>query len=107
MNERNFGDRANVQQIAEFILHGVELAEEPDPDSYEVRQHKNDREFIKSLHDYRRRIVEVDWSKVQGEQCIALDEEMYSDAGVLEYYQKAINLAFEMGLIAGMKIRSK
>lgn len=107
MNERNFWDRANIQQIAEFILYGVELAEKPDPDSYETRQHKNSREFVRSLHDYRRRIMEADWSGVQGEQCIALDEEMYSDAGVLEYYQKAVNLSFEMGLIAGMKIRSK
>lgn len=107
MNEQNFWDRANIQQITEFILHGVELAEAPDPDSYENRQHKNDREFIKSLHDYRRRIIEKDWSKIQGEQCIALDEDMYSEGGVLEYYQKAINLSFEMGLIAGMQIKSK
>ena len=88
--DKEMWKRASIQQIAEFILHGVEVVE-IDKRGCEERMEENSQMFVKSLHEYRKKILENKWDGLTEEESTHL-------------YQDAINVAFEMGLIAGMKI---
>lgn len=104
--ENGFWERVSIQQVTEFFLHNTELVE-ADPGTYPERQAKNDKDFIRSLHEYRKRILEADWKGLTGDALIGQDEDIYTDCNVTHYYQDAINLAFEMGLIAGHKLKTE
>lgn len=104
--DKNFWERVNVQDITEFLLHGVERVE-IDPSTYPERQSKNDSDFIKSLHEYRRMILEANWEGLTEEEMIDKDADLYGDSETASLYQDAINLAFEIGLICGMKLSNE
>ena len=101
--DKEMWKRASIQQIAEFILHGVEVVE-IDKRGCEERMEENSQMFVKSLHEYRKKILENKWDGLTEEECIGLDEDLYAETDSTHLYQNAINVAFEMGLIAGMKI---
>ena len=100
----NYWDRVNFQQITEFILHGVECVKQ-DPRPLQERLYQNNVDFVKSLHEYSKRIQKSDWNGLDEEGKIAQNEDLYTEAGVNEFYQNAINIAFEMGLRSGLHLR--
>ena len=102
----NYWDRVNFQQITEFILHGVECAEQ-DPRPLQKRLYQNNSDFVKSLHVYSRRIQNSDWTGLTEEERIAQDEDLYTEAGVNEIFQNAISIAFEMGVRSGLHLRQQ
>ena len=104
--DKNFWERVNVQNISEFFLHGVERVEN-DPSTYPERQSKYDSDFNKSLHEYRRMILETNWEGLTEEEKLDKDADLYGDAEITFLYQDAINLAFEIGLICGMKLTNE
>lgn len=101
--DRNFWKRANMQQITEFILQGTELVE-CDPRDYLERQEENEKDFIKSLHDYREMILEKDWDGLDEKAKVMQDEELYTAAGTPRFFLDAFSLAFEIGMAAGVKL---
>ena len=60
--------------------------------------------FVKSLHEYSIQIQKTDWNGLTEEEKIAQDEDLYMEAGINNYYQDAINIAFEMGLRSGLHL---
>ena len=46
----------------------------------------------------------LDVYKRQEEERIAQNEDIYTEAGVNNFYQDAINIAFEMGLRSGLHL---
>ena len=99
----NYWDRVNFQQITEFILHGVECIKQ-DPRPLQERLYQNNSDFVKSLHEYSKQIQKSDWNGLSEEERIAQNEDIYTEAGVNNFYQDAINIAFEMGLRSGLHL---
>jgi hypothetical protein len=98
-----YWDRVNFQQITEFILHGAECVKQ-DPRPLQERLYQNNSDFVKSLHEYSIQIQKTDWNGLTEEEKIAQDEDLYTEAGINNYYQDAINIAFEMGLRSGLHL---
>ena len=89
--------------VREFILHGVECIKQ-DPRHLQERLYQNNSDFVKSLHEYSKQIQKSDWNGLSEEERIAQNEDIYTEAGVNNFYQDAINIAFEMGLRSGLHL---
>ena len=99
-------DRANMQQIASYILYGTETIE-IEPGTMMERKQRYEAGFIQALHDLCKMAKNTDWSHLEGDELISKEEDLYNDAGVLYHYSDMMSLVFEMGLCMGMKIRKE
>ena len=100
MYGKDFFDRANIQQICEFLRYG-ELVEMEQGD-LEARYRIHENNLIQGLRQYRKDILEADWSGPSEASLLVQEEALYQE--ILTEISALETITFEAGFLAGCKL---
>lgn len=92
-------DRANIQQICEFLRYGELVTMEPG--DLETRYRIHEKELLQGLQQYRKDVLAADWTDLPESTLLLQEEALYQD--ILDEMSALETVTFEAGFLAGYK----
>lgn len=100
MYGKDFFDRANIQQICEFLRYG-ELVKMEQGD-LEARYRIHEKNLLQGLRQYRKDVLDADWTNFSESKLLFQEEALYQD--ILDEISALETVTFEAGFLAGYKL---
>lgn len=100
MYGKDFFDRANIQQICEFLRYGELVTMEQG--DLEARYRIHEKKLLQGLRQYRKDGLDADWTNFSESKLLFQEETLYQD--ILDEISALETITFEAGFLAGCKL---